>query len=325
MFRQMIGAILAGVMGVSVADAAPLDRFTSFHVFGDSLSDPGNLFALTGRPASPYFDGRYSNGPVWAEHLAASFAARGLSATNAAIGGAKAGGPQPLDPLFPIDVSVGGQVARFAAALPANPTVTLGTRPLAAIWAGANDLFAAIGGPDVETAARTAADAVGLHAMTLVAGGITDLLIPNLPDLSLTPAYQLFRSAADRADARLATLAFNARLDDQIGALRAAGANVRSLDISALFGDLIANPFAFGLLDARVPCVIPGVYACTPAEANLLAFFDPVHPNAVVHQTVANRATAALAPVPVAPAMALLLTALAGLAGLHRARHRRAI
>lgn len=38
-------------------------------VFGDSLSDNGNLFAQTGQPPAPYFQGRFSNGPVWVEQL----------------------------------------------------------------------------------------------------------------------------------------------------------------------------------------------------------------------------------------------------------------
>jgi hypothetical protein len=39
--------------------------------FGDSLSDPGNLHSLTlgMYPDKRYFNGRYSNGPVWAEYI----------------------------------------------------------------------------------------------------------------------------------------------------------------------------------------------------------------------------------------------------------------
>ncbi|HDV5785644.1 TPA: hypothetical protein RJD83_002616 [Legionella pneumophila] len=40
-------------------------------VFGDGLSDNGNLYAYTNhrRPASPaYYNGRFSNGPVWVEY-----------------------------------------------------------------------------------------------------------------------------------------------------------------------------------------------------------------------------------------------------------------
>ena len=39
-------------------------------VFGDSLSDTGNAFEATGHgepPSTPYFDGRFSNGPVWVQ------------------------------------------------------------------------------------------------------------------------------------------------------------------------------------------------------------------------------------------------------------------
>ena len=52
----------------SSALAAP---FTKLIVFGDSLSDNGNLLGLTGglAPASPYFQGHASNGPVAVEYL----------------------------------------------------------------------------------------------------------------------------------------------------------------------------------------------------------------------------------------------------------------
>ena len=45
-------------------------RTSTLVVFGDSLSDNGNLFALTGFPLPPRWEGRSSNGPVYAEQLA---------------------------------------------------------------------------------------------------------------------------------------------------------------------------------------------------------------------------------------------------------------
>jgi hypothetical protein len=39
-------------------------------VFGDSLSDNGNLFSLIGFPPPPAWEGRSSNGPTYAEQLA---------------------------------------------------------------------------------------------------------------------------------------------------------------------------------------------------------------------------------------------------------------
>ena len=94
----------AGLRGPGVAPevrAATYDGYTSFWTLGDSLSDDGNLYAATGgkAPPAPYFDGRFSNGPVWAEHVAADFAAKGLATGNFAYGGAAteplANGPYP--------------------------------------------------------------------------------------------------------------------------------------------------------------------------------------------------------------------------------------
>src|SRR5438552_1130863 len=45
-------------------------RFTHIYVFGDSLSDAGNVYTLTFHtyPAPPYWSGRFSSGPVWVEN-----------------------------------------------------------------------------------------------------------------------------------------------------------------------------------------------------------------------------------------------------------------
>lgn len=43
--------------------------FSRLVVFGDSLSDNGNFYGGIGLPKTPYFAGRFSNGPVWIEHV----------------------------------------------------------------------------------------------------------------------------------------------------------------------------------------------------------------------------------------------------------------
>ena len=77
----LVGAIATCVMSASAQDPPPFDHIV---VVGDSLSDTGNA-------------GRFSNGPVWVEQLAARLevALRPTQAggLNFAIGGAR------LDPL----------------------------------------------------------------------------------------------------------------------------------------------------------------------------------------------------------------------------------
>ncbi len=125
-FALALAATLATCGG---AFAAPVDAvYSSFFVFGDSLSDDGNLFASAGQPPAPYFDGRFSNGPVWAEAVADRFAI----SENFAFGGAGAATDGDGVPDF------GAQVAGYLA----SPLATVaGPRPLASVWFGANDLF----------------------------------------------------------------------------------------------------------------------------------------------------------------------------------------
>jgi len=69
LLRRLVLAAFAFVLSGS---AVPAGRINQIVVFGDSLSDSGNLFAATmgTTPPPPYYQGRFSNGPVWVEDLA---------------------------------------------------------------------------------------------------------------------------------------------------------------------------------------------------------------------------------------------------------------
>ena len=69
--RPILGISLgAAILMTSVsAGAMPIVAF------GDSLSDTGNVSILTGGalpPAPYYFEGRFSNGPIWLDQLGAA-------------------------------------------------------------------------------------------------------------------------------------------------------------------------------------------------------------------------------------------------------------
>ena len=89
-------AITALVLGAA-AQANGQAPFDEIIVFGDSLSDTGNVFISSGGPPSPpYFDGRFSNGPVTVERVADRLGLPApspslIGGTNFARGGAETG------------------------------------------------------------------------------------------------------------------------------------------------------------------------------------------------------------------------------------------
>src|SRR5690242_3414499 len=78
----------------------PLD-VSHLVVFGDSLSDNGNLLRLTGEPAPPYWEGRFSNGPTYAEQLAQEL---GAKLDDLAVGGATASGTSRFADPLPVNL-----------------------------------------------------------------------------------------------------------------------------------------------------------------------------------------------------------------------------
>ena len=129
-FRRWLSAgvfAAAGLFGAS-AQAGP---YSDLIIFGDSLSDTGNVFIVTGgalpsQSAGPYAGGRFSNGPLWVETLAnglglpTSASPFLVGGNNYAFAGAKTGvGATPPDLLlhpknssYPAPASAGGGVGR---------------------------------------------------------------------------------------------------------------------------------------------------------------------------------------------------------------------
>jgi outer membrane lipase/esterase len=304
--RRTLAALgVAAVCAASSAQAAP---FTSFWALGDSLSDNGKTFA----PSPPYFEGRFSNGPVWSEYIAGTFQAKGLAAGNFAFGGASAL-PNPASPV----PTLGQQVQLFGA----NTAGLLGRRPVVSLWAGSNDLI--FGGIPTGTAVatgRAAATAVADSARALGAFGVRDVALFTLADLGGTPRYNLSPDAREKARATRGTNAFNATLDRQIGALEAEGINVVRIDTHRLFNQLLADPERFGVRDVTFPCLVPNSAPCTAEQALERAFFDPVHPNSVIHGQIAGAVSQQIAPIPLPAPILLLVGGVAALGFVARRR-----
>ncbi|MGL4440164.1 MAG: autotransporter domain-containing protein [Bosea sp. (in: a-proteobacteria)] len=260
--------------------------------FGDSLSDSGNLFAASGQPPAPYFNGRFSNGRTWVELLSgvpmSGFfpvgAVNNNTSTNFSFGGAR------TDAVVANPPGTGTQIGAFLArggAFTPGSTVTL--------WAGANDIFQALpaAGANPATAQAvmqgvsvTAATNVGTQTGQLAAAGARQIIVLNLPNFGSLPQ---FAGTAAAGLAGVSSAAFNTALTTTVGAAAAASpaANVTLVDIGSVFSALQASAANYGFTNVTQQCLTTPSCVGNPTVQSGYAFYDGVHPTAAGHQLIA--------------------------------------
>ena len=279
--------VLLGVAMVLVSSSALASSFSSLVVFGDSLSDNGNLYSLIGYPPAPYYDGRFSNGPVAAEQLATNL---GAPLYDFAVGGATSGvgnyvdgGTQTAPGMFGLP----GMQAELAEAGPllASPIVP---SSLFLVWGGAND-FLTEGSP---TVAAANVDAI---VAALESDGAQHILVPGLPDLGLTPDYYGNPLATAYTDA------FNAAL------VAGLPPGATYYDTANLLDEVVADPAAYGFTNVTTPC-FNGTTVCS--DPNQYLFWDGFHPTTAADTILAEQFEQA-ASTPEPSSVLLLATGLA--------------
>jgi len=320
-----------GVVALSLALAGTLAQagpYSAMYVFGDSLSDTGNDLVVTrgAVPSTAYYtdgtnSGRFTNGLNYVDHLAAGL---GLSAAPSRLGGSNyAYGGARTDSvaagLPPTALSFNQQVDNYLAGKVADPSA------LYLLWIGANDMS------DVITAAA-AADPMTIpglintkvstvlgsivSALTGLAGlGAQHFLVPNLPDLSLTPEVRGFNSAQLSSLANNVSVGFNQALAGTLGLNMFSVLDIRSLDAFAAQTQITLDPAAYGLSNVSDACYSGDLTgAGTPsvcANPDQYMYWDFEHPSAALH---AQLGKLALATVPEPASWSLILVGL-GLLG----------
>ncbi|MGB3757936.1 MAG: SGNH/GDSL hydrolase family protein [Rivularia sp. (in: cyanobacteria)] len=287
---------------------AMASNFSQFYVFGDSLSDTGNLFNATGGllnpetaipPSPPYSQGRFSNGDIWVNFVGDEI---GLTPTqfiptpaniptegiNFAFGGSSSGLNNAFFPDLPLP-GILGQVGSFTQTLQAN-NQKADSNALYTVWGGANDyLFAGVTDPN-QTVSNLS-NAVG----ALTQAGAKNIAVFNLPDLGQNPF-----AIANEISPQLTqlTLAHNAALEQALDGLSAnTDVNIIRIDINSLLNQAVANPGKFGFTqNVETPCVVGDfneiISVCDNPDQFI--FFDAVHPSSKSHRLVADATLSAI-------------------------------
>jgi phospholipase/lecithinase/hemolysin len=257
-------------------------------VFGDSLSDIGNIFRLTGGlfPFSPpNFNGRFSNGAVAVETLAPSLGLNQTQATNFAVGGSLSGRTNILDAVFGSVIgNVGGlldQVDRFRAQASA---LGAGAEDLYFVWAGANDLFNLANDANAVT---TAVNNIATTVTSLAQAGAQNIVVVQTPNLGRTP-FVVQRGLATLVTQ--ASLAFNAALEATLTPLEGTltGTNITLANLFPIAESIAQAPATFGFTNVTTPYLDNFVPVDPSLDPNQFFFWDDVHPTTRGHAIFAD-------------------------------------
>jgi phospholipase/lecithinase/hemolysin len=301
--------------------------FSKLYVFGDSLSDQGNIFNITKFanslssqlpviPSAPYFEGRFSNGLVWIDYLSAGLGlplqvssklsvlspsipipsplalvngelkaspffngATTTQGVNFAFGGAQTGFTSGLTGTFSSLIpGVLQQVSWFI-----NDHITTGkiadSNALYVVFAGGNDYL----DPSNALLPEQSVTNIALSIAALYSQGARNFLIPNLPNLGITPRALIGGSEAETRLSNL-TIAHNTFLNQAIDGLTnlLPQSNFIPLDFFGLLNDIAANPSQLGITNITDPS-FDSLTGTIVGDPNTYLFWDEIHPTAVGH------------------------------------------
>lgn len=312
-----LAAVFGAVLGfLSTTHGQTTPTFTQVVVFGDSLSDTGNVANETNdRYATRYpgdtynYDGgRFTNGAntnpgngtylgVWHEQLERVYLNLPRATpsrdggTNYAFGGATSqAGTKEVTVISNPDPFIGGQLSITIDCLgrQIDNFLNRGAAPdpaaLYILWVGGNDIF-----NDRSAANVTAtADRVTTQLERLVRAGAVNVIVPNVPPLGAIPNYADQPDKA--AELNAASVSYRDQLNDKLDALEsrlaADGVNFRfyRLDIYSLFLQIVNNAAAYGFTNVTASAQGQAV------PVNNYLFWDKIHPTTAGHRQIAAAA-----------------------------------
>ncbi len=297
--RLFLACILSTLLIFTLAGGAQAfstcSTYSNVLAFGDSLSDNGYETDGIGLATM-------TNGDVWVEYLADNLDA---SLYDLAFSGATSGTDNPAAASAGYGYTgLQWQVGYYGA----TSGYTIAQDTLVTISAGGNDMFQYFINDTTPTVAEIyqsatlAASNVADAITTLSTFGGTDFMVMNLSTTQQEAGVAYWMTV------------FNSALAAEMAALSAdPDLNLFLLDLS----DFVAE--ADNYEDTWVTACSTDPEAC---EGITYAWWDTVgvHPTTEVHKQIAELATNMVAPVPEPGTVFLLLTGLAGLAGVRRKR-----
>lgn len=281
-------AVAALFLAITTTTHASQPSFDAIYVFGDSYSDVGNISLASGGtvPGPLYYNGRFSNGPIWIDHLAGTYGVTVTPSlaggTDYAFGGAEVTAPVPVPGSSQSIPSVPQQVELYLQ----QHNGKADPKALYIVTGGGNDIVNAPAGTSPQQLGSEIAFGLGGSIELLERAGARHFLVPNLFDLGKLPVAQLNGIASF---ATATTLVVNQQLNFwlQIEAFAPQTRIYRS-DGYAFMQGVFADNSHFGFTDLTDPCLVT---TPSPSRCNLpdlYFFWDTYHPTLFGHSMLAT-------------------------------------
>ena len=293
------------------------------YIFGDSLSDPGNLSDQAAGVLPEDIvdeigdDGRASNGPVWAETIGGLL---GTTSVSYAVAGAEAIGSQTVgdfideagltddltvpasDPALDWDMNLGAQVDRFEDDLAGEDL----SNATAVIFIGGNDYGGInLSANPLVVLAQAAQTLAGIISATmnavddLAATGMGQIVVTSLPEFTFFPVFNALDSDTQAIADQLSEL-HNDTLQAAVDEAAANGIPVTFVDIRGITDAIVDDAGSFGLIAPHDLTLTEGdAVDLAQFDEDQVAFWDDLHPSAATHDLIAAYMEVALTGEPI--------------------------
>jgi phospholipase/lecithinase/hemolysin len=277
--RRLVSILSLLIAFTSATLHATATSFDALYVFGDSYCDVGNVSTASGGaiPGPFYYNGRFSNGPIWVDHVAGFLGVpltpSLLKGTDYAFGGAEVtqavSTPQGTIPSVPQQVllylSTHGNKA--------DPNA------LYILEGGGNDILNAPSGTDPNALGYQIAVGIASSELLLRQAGAKHFVIPNLFNVGILPA------ATNPTFATAASNAANKWLNELLSfEMLLENVRILRMDVFSLMSAVFTDPTHFGFVNITAPCLNT---ALTPpvvcADPDHTLFWDVEHPTVFGH------------------------------------------
>ena len=265
-----------------IAKTCLASQFSEIIVFGDSLSDTGNIVTRFGSLAPVYSGDRLSNGPLWVERLAEKLGVSAPTASargglNYAWAGATTGSVSSASD--DMDFQVRQYLSSHA---PSG-------EQLFVLWGGANDFF------QQQHDVSAPVQYLGDHLAALADAGARSILVNNLP-------RRFGSTSVPQAEE------FNRLLAAELDELRSSheDLSIFEFDYFSFFDSVVADPALFGFSNMIDPACSDCGFGANPNASMVVSnpeeyyFWDDVHPTALTHQYIGDAAHTLFLSVPIA-------------------------